>query len=84
MLCISTSKRVLRTPLDGRNRLSDAKTTFPVTNGKINNAPLWDLFWKTEVCRPEDLRGGCFSIQPETIDILYLNKSVDLHQVFYA
>ena len=28
MLCISTSERVLRTPFAGRNRLSDAKTTY--------------------------------------------------------
>ena len=32
VLCIST--RVLRTPFAGQNRLSDAKTTFSVTNGK--------------------------------------------------
>ena len=33
LLCISTSKWVHRTPFDGRNSLSDAKTTFSVTNG---------------------------------------------------
>ena len=32
MLCISTSERVLRTPFSGQNRLSDAKTTFSITN----------------------------------------------------
>ena len=32
MLCISTSQRVLRTPFAGQNRLSDAKTTFSITN----------------------------------------------------
>ena len=33
MLCISTSKWVLRTPFAGRNRLPDAKTTISITNG---------------------------------------------------
>ena len=33
VLCILTSKLVLRTPFTGRNRPSDAKTTFSVTNG---------------------------------------------------
>ena len=33
LLCISTSKRVLPTPFPGRNRLSNAKTNFAVTNG---------------------------------------------------
>ena len=33
LLCISTSKWVLCTPLASRNRLSDAKTTFSITNG---------------------------------------------------
>ena len=33
LLCISTSEWVLRTPFAGRNRLSDPKTTFSVTNG---------------------------------------------------
>ena len=33
MLCILTSKRVLHTPFAGRNRLSEAKTTFSITNG---------------------------------------------------
>ena len=32
MLCISTSKQVLQLPFAGQNRLSDAKTTFSVTN----------------------------------------------------
>ena len=36
MLCISTSHRVLGTPFAGRNRLSDAKTIFSVTNGTKN------------------------------------------------
>ena len=31
VLCISTSKRVLGRQFAGRNRLSDAKTTFSVT-----------------------------------------------------
>ena len=30
----------------------------------IFNAPLSGLSWKTEICRLEDLRGGCFSIHP--------------------
>ena len=34
MLCILTSKRVLRMPFVGQNKLSDAKTTFSVINGK--------------------------------------------------
>ena len=25
--------------------------------------PLWGLTWKTEICRPEELRPGCFSIR---------------------
>ena len=29
----------------------------------IVNAPLSDLSWKTEKCRPEDLRRGAFSIR---------------------
>ena len=33
LLCISTSKWVLHMPFAGQNRLSDAKTTFSVTNG---------------------------------------------------
>ena len=33
MLCISTSKRVLRMPFAGRNRLSNAKITFSFTTG---------------------------------------------------
>ena len=32
MLCILTSERVLRMPFAGQNRLSNAKTTFSVTN----------------------------------------------------
>ena len=31
----------------------------------ILNAPLSDLSWKMEICRPEDLREGAFSICPE-------------------
>ena len=33
VLCILTSKRLLRMPFAGRNRFSDTKTTFSVTNG---------------------------------------------------
>ena len=33
VLCFLTSKLVLHTPFADRNRLSDAKTTFYVTNG---------------------------------------------------
>ena len=33
LLCISTSKRVLRTPFPGQNQFFDAITTFSVTNG---------------------------------------------------
>ena len=33
VLCISTIERVLCTPFAGQNRLSNAKTTFSVTNG---------------------------------------------------
>ena len=36
LLCISTSKQVLRTPFPGQNRLSDAKTTFSITKGTKN------------------------------------------------
>ena len=35
VLCISNSEQVLRTLFAGRNRLSEAKTTFSVTNGTI-------------------------------------------------
>ena len=28
-------------------------------------APLSDLSWKTEICRPEEIRGGAFSICPK-------------------
>ena len=33
LLCILTSKRVLRMPFAGQNRLSDAKTIIAVTKG---------------------------------------------------
>ena len=32
VLCILSSKQVLRTPFAGQNKLSDAKTIFPITN----------------------------------------------------
>ena len=43
VLCISTSERVLRRPFAGQNRLSDAKTTFSVTNGTLKLANLYQL-----------------------------------------
>ena len=55
LLCISTSKRVLRTPFAGGNRLSYAKTTFSVTNG-TNKKKLKESCSKS--CKTCSKRGG--------------------------
>ena len=41
----------------------DLFSYFIYFSNTLSNAPLSDLSWKTEKCRPEDLRGGAFSIR---------------------
>ena len=37
-------------------------TFLGIIKNILLNAPLLDLSWKTQKCRPQDLRGGAFSI----------------------
>ena len=43
----------------------DLFSYFGTFSNILLNAPLSKLSWKTEKCRPEDLRGGAFSIHPK-------------------
>ena len=38
------------------------KTYFIIVSNILLNTPLLNLSWKTNKCRPKDLRGGAFSI----------------------